>query len=131
MDRRRRDGGGSDRGTIALYIAVLVSFQRSVMSIMLYQRSMSKLVEETREGDDEALFKAVRVDRSAMACPTITARISRAELMGEKRFFERLRSALKGPSKKHWEAYSDLRYSLVVLRELAWIRCPTRSWNGC
>lgn len=111
------DGPDPTEETIGGYVAVLVSFQRSVLSIMLYQRSMSKLIEEAREGDDEALFKAVRIDRSAIACPTIAARIAKAEVLGEKRFFERLRSALKGPSKKHWEAYSDLRYSLAVLRE--------------
>jgi len=85
---------------------------------MLYKRSLCALVAEIREGDDNALFDAVRVDRSAVSCPTIAARISQAELLGEKRFFLRLRSALKGPSKKHWEGYRDLRYSLAVLREM-------------
>lgn len=103
---------------LGVVLAVLVSFQRTVLSIMLYKRSMSALVEEVREGEDDSLFLAVRVDRAAMACPTIAQRISKAELLGEKRFFERLRSALKGPSKKHWDAYADLRFSLMVLREL-------------
>jgi len=113
------EGTGPDGEELSLAdaIAVCVSFQRSIFSIMLYKRSMSALIEETREGNDDSLFQAVRVDRSALTCPTVAVRISRAELRGEKRFFERLRSALKGPSKKHWEAYSDLRFSLVVLRE--------------
>jgi hypothetical protein len=78
---------------------------------------MSALIEDARAGDDDALFNAIRLDRSALACPTNFARISKAEGLDEKRFFERLRSALKGPSKKHWESYRGLRYALVVLRE--------------
>ncbi|OAI52518.1 hypothetical protein AYO46_00745 [Betaproteobacteria bacterium SCGC AG-212-J23] len=115
LEGKGPDEADLDLGTV---LAVVVSFQRTVFSIMLYKRSISALVAEVREGNDDSLFLAVRVDRAALTCPTIAQRIAKAELLGEKKFFERLRSALKGPSKKHWEFYSDLRYSLVLLREL-------------
>lgn len=100
-------------------IALVYSLQRTILSMLLYQRSLSALVEHVREtGNLDSLFNAVRVDRAAMSCPTIATRIARAELRGDKRFFARLRNALKGPLRKHWEGLSDLRYSLVVLREL-------------
>lgn len=99
-------------------VGLVVSLQKTILSIMIFQRSLSGLVEEVRQGNDDSLFDAVRLDRSIMACPTIAARISRAELCGEKLFFLRLRRALKGPSQKHWEAYQDLRYALYTLREL-------------
>ncbi|HZQ75502.1 MAG TPA: hypothetical protein VFB08_21530 [Burkholderiales bacterium] len=104
--------------TVAGVLAAVISMQRSVFSLMLYKRSMSALLAEVREGNDDSLFLAVRVDRSAVACPSIAKRISKAQMLDQKRFFERLRSAIKGPSKKHWELYSDLRYSLAVLREM-------------
>lgn len=95
------------------------SLQRTVLSIMLFQRSMSALVQEVRESDNlDSLFDAVRVDRSALACPTIAARVAHAEVRSDTHFFLRLRNALKGPRQKHWESYKDLRYSLFVLREL-------------
>gem|GEM_PF-892622 len=98
---------------------LFMSFQRTVLSVLLYQRSMSGLIQEVREADDlGALFNAVRVDRSAVACPTIAARIARAEGRSDKHFFLRLRNALKGPQRKHWMAYQDLRYSLFMLREM-------------
>lgn len=101
-----------------LLIGLVVSLQRTILSIMLYQRSMSSLVQEVREsGSNEALFKAVRVDRAALASPSIADRIARAELRRDETFFRHLRSALKGPLKKHWEAYTDLRYAFVALRE--------------
>jgi hypothetical protein len=86
---------------------------------MLFQRSMSALVQEVREDDNmDSLFNAIRVDRAVMNCTTIADKIARAELQGDKRFFQRLRNALKGPTQKHWARYCDLRYSLFVLREL-------------
>jgi hypothetical protein len=94
------------------------ALQRQVLSIMLYHRPLSKLVAEAAAGDLHALFSAVRVDRSVVACPSIAVRIAKAEFLNDKRFFQHLRSALKGPSGKHWESYKDLRFSFALLREI-------------
>ena len=103
-------------------VGLVMTLQRTLFSIMLYQKTMSSLVEEVRQGNDDSLFDAVRVDRSAVACPTIAARICRAELTRNKHFFIRLGKALKGPSKKLWQSYQDLRYALYALRELGFDR---------
>jgi hypothetical protein len=108
-------GGAFKRSDLVL---LAMALQRNVLSIMVFQRSIATLVKEAGDGDDNSLFDAVRLDRSAVSCPTIAARISKAELLGEKRFFHRLRSALKGPQQKHWKSYQDLRYSLAMLREM-------------
>ena len=48
------------------------SLQRSVLSIMLFQRSVSGLVQEVREHDNlDALFNAIRVDRTVMSLSLI------------------------------------------------------------
>jgi hypothetical protein len=99
-------------------VGLTVALQRNVLSIMLYHRSLCTLVEEVRTGNDDSLFRAVRVDRSAVACSTFADRIARAELEDDKAFFRRLSSAFKGPSKKHMEAFKDLRYALFMLRDL-------------
>lgn len=98
-------------------IGLFASLQRNILSIMLFHRTLDKIVAEVRAGNDASLFQAVRIDRSIVACLTFADRIAKAELKNEKMFFIHLRSALKGPSKKHWEAYKDLRYALYVLRE--------------
>jgi hypothetical protein len=115
------DGGPGEQFATAYRVALVTALQRNIFSLMLYKKSVSALVAEAREGGeqgDKALFDAIRVDRSVVSCPTAALRISKAELLGEKQFFLRLKSALKGPSNKHWEGYKDLRYSLVVLREM-------------
>jgi len=99
-------------------IGLAFSLKRTILSIMIYQKTLSTLVEEVRQGSDDSLFDAVRIDRSIVACPTIAARISKAEFTTDKHFFLRLRNALKGPMNKHWQSYQDLRYALCVLREL-------------
>jgi hypothetical protein len=97
---------------------IAYALQRQVLSIMLYHRPLSRLVAEAAAGNLDSLFLAVRVDRSVVACPPIAVRIAKAEMTDDKRFFLHLRSALKGPSGKHWEAYKDLRYSFALLREV-------------
>lgn len=99
-------------------IGLVVSLQRTILSIMIYQKTLNGLVEEVRQGNDKSLFDAVRIDRTIMACPTFADRISKAELLRDKYFFQRLRNALKGPQQKHWQSYQDLRYALYVLRNL-------------
>ncbi len=102
-------------------IWLVVVLQRNVLSIMLFHRPLSAFVDEVRrggEGSDEAFFKAVRVDRSILSCPTFSDRLARAELLNDKDFFIHLRSALKGPLKKHMEALKDLRYAIAILREM-------------
>jgi hypothetical protein len=99
-------------------IGLTFALQRSILSVMIFQKTMSTLVDEARQGSLDSLLNAVRIDRSAVACPVIAARIAKAELMSEKEFFLHLRKALKGPSQKHWQSYQDLRYALYVLRDL-------------
>lgn len=109
------EGGFFDKKHV---IGLTVALQRNVLSICLYHRSLASLVEEVKTGNDESFFLAVRVDRSILACPAFADRLAKAELLNDKAFFLRLRSALKGPSKKHWEAYHDLRYAIAILREM-------------
>ena len=57
-------------------LGLVVALQRNILSIMLYARSMGALVEEVRQGEDDSLFLAVRVDRTVVACPPIADRIA-------------------------------------------------------
>lgn len=110
-------------------IAGLVfTLQRTLLSVFLYKRTTSSLVAEVREGDStDTLFQAVRVDRSAVAAPTIARQIALAEMRKDETFFLHLRSALKGPQKKHWAAYQDLRYAFTSSRSATKALASSRS----
>lgn len=101
---------------------MVIVLQRNILSIMLYHKSMGALVDLVRQGDDRALFDAVRVDRTVLLAGPCADRLSKAEMMNDKDFLRHLRSAIKGPTKKHMEAIQDLRYSIVALRECGFDR---------
>ena len=103
-----------------LWMAIVL--QRNILSIMLYHKSMGALVDLVRQGDDRALFDAVRVDRSVLLAAPCADRLSKAEMLNDKEFLLHLRSAIRGPTKKHMEAIQDLRYSIVALRECGFDR---------
>jgi len=103
-----------------LWLAIVL--QRNILAIMLFHQSMGALVAAVRQGDDSALFKAVRIDRTVLLAPTCADRLSKAEMLNDKEFLCHLRSAIKGPTKKHMAAIQDLRYSIVALRECGFDR---------
>lgn len=111
------EGGLEGLFEISDVVGLFAALRRNVLSIMLFHRTLNAMVDEVRNGNDDSLFDAVRIDRSIITCPTFALRISTAEVKNDKKFFIRLRSSLKGPSKKHWEAYKDLRYAFFILRE--------------
>jgi hypothetical protein len=96
-------------------LALLISVSKTIKSIMVYQKSLSTLVEEVRSGIDKSLFDAVRIDRTMIACPSILHRISFAEMTGDKKFFLHLKNALKGPSRKHMVGLDEMRYMMFAL----------------
>lgn len=103
-------------------VGLLTALLRNFESIKLHNRTLSALVSEVREGNDDSLFKAVSIDRSIVACEPVAVRISRAELVGDDTFFVKLGKALQGPSKKYSRYLDDIRFMMYVLREM----CPTQ-----
>lgn len=113
-------GGDGGKFTMSNIVGLLTASQRNILSIMLYHRTICDLVKSVRENGDDAddsFFKAVKIDRSVMTCPTFAKRIAKAELLQDKDFFRHLHKSLKGIPNKQWEAYNDLRYGFAILRE--------------
>lgn len=100
-------------------LALVFALGRTITSMTTYGRSISGLLEDVRErNDQEALFKAIRMDRAVIGCPTAMRLISRAQLRDNKAFFKRLRTALAGPGKKQWEGREVMRYAFIILSEM-------------
>jgi hypothetical protein len=100
-------------------LALGYSLFRTIKCIATYGRSISSLLKEVRDqGSHEALFKAIRMDRAVIGCPTAMRHIARSQMRDNKAFFKRLRSALAGPSKKEWRGLDRMRYAFLMLREL-------------
>lgn len=103
----------------SMAMALIYSIGQTVTSMATYGRSISGLLHDARErGDLHALFKAIRMDRAVIGCPTAMQLIARAQLRSDKAFFTRLRSALAGPGKKQWEGLHPMRYAFILLNEM-------------
>ena len=103
---------------LAEIVGLSISLGLSVKAITIHQRSLSALLREAREGNDASLFHAIRIDRTILGGATAAARICRAEMLNDKRFFVGLRNALKGPSAKHWPSREEVRFTFALLAEL-------------
>jgi hypothetical protein len=100
-------------------VTLAYSLGRSIQSMVSYGRSISSLLQDVRENNNhESLLKAIRMDRAVIGCPTAMKLIARAQIRDNKAFFKNLRSALAGPSKKEWAGLNQMRYALVLLREM-------------
>lgn len=98
-------------------VEIIVSIIRTVKSIMVYRKSLSTLIEEAVSGSDKALFDAIRIDRSIVNCEVAKHRISYAEMTGDKKFFQHLNKAIKGPDRKHWVSLEHMKFMMYVLVE--------------
>jgi hypothetical protein len=100
-------------------VALVYSFGRTVQSMVTYGRSISSLLQDVRENNNQdSLFKAIRMDRSVIGCPTAMNHIAKAQIRNSKTFFGHLRNALKGPQQKPMVALEPLRYTMLLLREM-------------
>ncbi|MES2191588.1 MAG: hypothetical protein V4454_15825 [Pseudomonadota bacterium] len=99
-------------------LGITVSLTRTIQSILLFGRSLSALIQDVRETENlDSLFKAIKVDRSVVNCPTVADCIAKAELQDNKAFFKRLSNAFKGPSQKEWAGLAGMKFSFNFLRE--------------
>ncbi|MCW8890872.1 MAG: hypothetical protein OQL20_09465 [Sedimenticola sp.] len=95
----------------------LIAVIKNLDSIWHYGMPINDLVAQVSNGNDDALLKAIRIDRSITSCPPIADRIAKAEIEQDEQFFKLLRNALRGPSKKPMDAYGPLRYVLYQLED--------------
>lgn len=113
------DQSHNDAFDKAEVVALAYSLGRTLQSMVTYGRSISSLLQDVRENNNQdSLFKAIRMDRSVVGCPTAMKHIAKAQIRGSKAFFGHLRNALKGPQQKPMVALEPLRYALLLLREM-------------
>lgn len=85
-----------------------------VNALLAFQRSMSDLVADARNGDDSALFLAVRVDPAVLVGKTGARRFQLAVAVNDKKFLSNLTSALRMPVTGEFE-HARLQAALVFM----------------
>lgn len=114
-------GGHGGLFTEADIFAITYATQASWNCVGIYGHYLNNLVKQVRDGNDpldNSFFYAVSIDRTVLCCPTFTARLSRAEFFGEKKFMLRLTKASKGKPHVALLQHQDLRAVLQLLHEM-------------
>ncbi len=123
-------GGHEGQFTEADMFAVYYANIYSMRCLGIYGHYLNDLVSivgKGGEGSDEAFFKAVTIDRSVLTCSAFAARLARAEFFDDKKFFLRLRKAIKGKPHDNLLVHQDLRLILQLLHETQSLNALTLS----
>lgn len=111
------DGGHNGLFTMTDVFAVHFANMGMLFGLFYYGHYTNDLVAMAKQGDDEAFFKAVRVDQTVLTCPSFAARLARARIYGDKHFMLRLHRATKTKPHEALLMHQDLRFMLQIFHE--------------
>jgi len=112
------DEEGLDECELGAFLGVVSALFGNGNALFQYGTSLNELVALARTGDDEALFKAVRVDPLSLQSRTISGRVAVAHMTNDRAFFDRLSKAITQTKPvRPREEYDDLRLVLTLLEE--------------
>lgn len=98
--------------------AYFYSVQYSLFCILYHGCFLNELIERVREGNDKALFDAIRIDPTVIGCQSIIDRISKARRLQDTNFLDELRKTESGVSAKLKQAnFQKMRLILKILSE--------------
>lgn len=111
-------GGYEGMFSFADMLAVNYANMGMMQGLFYYGFYMNDLVAMAGKGDDDAFFKAVRVDQTVLTCPSFSARLARAKVFGEEEFIKDLAQAMTAKSNESLLMNQDLRFMLQLMHEV-------------
>lgn len=109
------------RPYLGIIFGITTSLIRSMQCLMAYGAYLNELIAIARTGGvrgDKAIYKAVRIDPSAIGTPTVINRLSQALLENDQTFLLSVKKSINGGLSKQAQANTDkIRLVLQVLRE--------------
>lgn len=105
------------------FLAILFVMLGNLEGVKMYHQSVSDWIKDAetkfvvREEKDEALLKAVAIDRSVVAHPTVAKRISLAHIMRDEAFLDKLIKAIKRTKPRRIHALDDARILAEFMSE--------------
>lgn len=103
---------------LGAYLGLSISVFNSVRCIFYHGCFLNELIQKIPLGDDKALFDAIRIDATVIGCKPALARISKATLLQDVKFFAKLKGALTGKIAKREQAnFQKMRMVLEIIHE--------------
>ena len=112
--------GGDDISDeeLGLISSLMISNSFQIESIAIYGETLSQLLERAKEGDEDALFNGIWVDRSLIHNPWVENRIQIATFHEDKSFLSELSRAIsRTRPRKSKPELDDLRFMHQVLMD--------------
>jgi hypothetical protein len=110
------------RKQLAAIFAFSYSLTKTFRSLKVFGLYLNDLVAIVRDGGDraeKALFAAVKIDRTVLACPSINAYVSQRVLLNDEAFLKDLRKAEVGKlTRREQRNYQQVRLVLQTLKEV-------------
>lgn len=104
--------------SMPVLLSWLNSISNSFRCLLVFGCYLNELIARVREGDDQALLDAVRIDQTVLGCPSVMSRMSRAIILDEQKFLEKVRKAMLGKfTIREQKNYQQMRLVLQVLLE--------------
>lgn len=72
----------------------LIGFNYSLLSSIVYKETPQSLLNKFLNGDDQALFKAISINKTLLYCREVKERILKAQFTGDNKFFRGLGNAI-------------------------------------
>lgn len=118
-DTTDEDYEGGHKGLFSMTDVFAIHYANMGMmfGLFYYGQYTNDLVAKAKQGDDDAFFKAIRVDSTILSCPSFAARLARARIFGEKNFMLRLHRATKSKPHEALLMHQDLRFILQLFHE--------------
>lgn len=97
-----------------MLLKICISMIHTFFYHIAYQKNLIQIVNGINNGNDESLFKAIRIDKSVMYAKPVMERITKAQINGDKEFLNSLGNAIKtNPLEKigqHGKVYSVITF---------------------
>ena len=93
-----------------LYIYILITHFFNILALMIHRRSMCELVNDAKNGDNEAFCLAVQIDRTVLQLPYFQKRLLKSQFSNDAEFLNKLASRLRTPISQ-----SKIRYRTLIL----------------
>lgn len=113
-----REAGEKLRPKLLNAFGIAWSMQQTLLCVLYHGVFLNELIMRVRAGDDKALFDAIRMDATIIGCPSAMSRISKASILGDEKFFKKLKNAMNGKQTKRQQAnFQKMRLVFEVLHE--------------
>ena len=109
--------------SILMFTSVLASTYH-YLALMTHGRTMCQLVNDAKNGDDDAFCLAVQIDRNILRIPYFQERMFRAQLSADTKFLTALGYRMRNPIIKGKIRYRTLYLTFALLDDMGLLGLP-------